>query len=157
MGDSHSTRGCWRVKIDTASTELCSPQSGLLYSPVPRFSKLSFSSAIPDLFFLYLSQSCDSSQTLLISSPCPLAHPSSEAEGKPQDQSRIFISPESSWAGGGASGGNLLSVGVGFLLGGRCSYMASSAQPWSLHKLLALLWLSLTIPKKEMIILFIWG
>ena len=75
MGDSHSTRGFWCVKIETASTELCSPQSGLLYSSkFPRFSKLSFSSATPDLFFLYLSPSCDSTPRLCWfppHAPCP--------------------------------------------------------------------------------------
>ena len=82
----------------------CAPHS-LGYCTVlfPRFSKLSFSSATPDLFFLHLSQSCDSTQTLLISSPRPLPHPSSEAAGKPQEEWRLFISQESSsWAGGGA-------------------------------------------------------
>lgn len=40
--------------------------------------------------------------------------------------------PGAGRGGGGASGRKLLSVGVGFLLGGRCPQMASSAQPWSL-------------------------
>ena len=119
----------------------CAPHSlGYCTLLFPRFSKLSFSSATPDLFFLYLSPSCDSTQTLLISSPRPLPHPSSEAAGKPQEEWRLFISQESSsWGGGGASGRKLLRVGgASFLQGDALRWPPLPTRKVS-HKSLALL------------------
>lgn len=158
MGDSHSTRGFWCVKIETASTELCSPQSGLLYSSVSQILQTFFLQRHPWLVFpLSFTKLWLHPQTLLISSPRPLPHPSSEAAGKPQEEWRLFISQESSsWGGGGASGRKLLRVGgASFLQGDALRWPPLPTRKVS-HKSLALLWLTLTIPKKEMI-LFTWG